>query len=61
MFLRVIAPHFVAGIEFSNSTGEPVKFAPILHYMKNWRIEKAVKYCNNKNWQIEILHERKKL
>ena len=45
--IRIVAPHFVAGIEPYG------RFAPILHYMKNWSPEEIMKYCGKKGWGYE--------
>lgn len=48
MFIRIIAPHFVASYDMD--TGN---IAPIIKYMKGWSYIKILNYCNSKNWQLE--------
>jgi len=49
MMLRIIAPHFVAGIV----RGEAV--APIIKYMKGWTLAQIRAYCQQKGWTVEEL------
>lgn len=49
MMLRVVAPHFVAGIV----RGGPC--APILAYMKGWTLREIKSYCARKGWKVEVL------
>jgi len=50
MFVRIEAPHFVAGIEVSGLS------APILHYMRTWKLWDILVYCRKKKWKY-ILYE----
>lgn len=52
--VRIVAPHFVAGIELSGEFC--ISAAPILHYMVGWSIIDIVKYCNMKQWYFESMH-----
>ena len=49
-FFRIVAPHFVAGIE------PGWRAAPILRYMVRWMPEKIIEYCRRKGWQVEELN-----
>jgi hypothetical protein len=51
LLIRIIAPHFVAGIEriaYRN------RCAPILGYMQTWNIEKIQNYCKSKGWECQL-------
>jgi len=59
MLIRIVAPHFVAGIEiFKISDGVLGlendeyynKCAPILKYMKEWSPYEIKQYCIKKGW-----------
>ena len=47
--LRIVAPHFVAGIEING------RCAPILRYMTGWTEKKIREYCKKKSWQVLAL------
>lgn len=57
---RVVAPHFVAGIEF-NEDGSAARAcqrsgaAPILAWvvMRRWNLARFEAYCKTKGWQIK--------
>jgi hypothetical protein len=49
MLLRIVAPHFVAGVVFY------ARAAPIISYMESWDYSKIVWYCGKKGWKIENL------
>ena len=49
MMLRIIAPHFVAGIVRGGEA------APIIRYMKGWTLPQIRAYCASKGWVIEII------
>lgn len=51
---RISAKHFVAGGEL-NKENKVVKAAPIISYMYSWYISAVRRYCERKNWQLEIL------
>lgn len=51
MMLRIVAPHFVAGIVRGGDC------APIIRYMKGWRLLQIQQYCANKKWVCEMLTE----
>jgi ABC-type phosphate transport system permease subunit len=54
MLVRVVAPHFVAGLVLSNGvvTGES---APILRYMTGWPRERASAYIRSKGWTANVI------
>jgi hypothetical protein len=51
VLVRIVAPHFVAGIEATN--GRVTMTAPILHYMRGWDGAQVASYCARKGWQWE--------
>ena len=62
MFLRIEAPHFVAGIEVIEHCCSLKRFAnnkpaPIISYMKDWGFEKIAEYCKCKNWNLQVLSD----
>lgn len=48
MLLRIIAPHFVAGVV------EGERAAPIVRYMINWDLYQILEYCDKKGWRVEL-------
>lgn len=56
-FVRVTAPHFVAGVEIVD--GVVVRAAPILAYMvrDKWTEQRLVKYIGSVRWKMEFLDE----
>ena len=48
MLFRIVAPHFVAGIDYG------IRYAPIVKYMTNWSIKQIITYCATKRWEIKI-------
>jgi len=55
MFIQIVAPHFVAGIDIE---GKERRVAPIIKYMKDWPIEKILGYCRKKNWEVYVDDDR---
>jgi len=51
MMLRIIAPHFIAGIIQGGAV------APIIKYMKGWKLRKILDYCKFKGWTVEIIED----
>jgi hypothetical protein len=51
VLVRIVAPHFVAGVEADN--GRVVRAAPILHYMLGWTGGRLASYCARKGWTWE--------
>lgn len=49
--LWINAPHFCAGADV---TGGIVvgAIAPIISYMRDWRIERVRSYCQTKRWEL---------
>jgi hypothetical protein len=47
--LRIVAPHFVAGVE------PGVVAAPIVSYMRDWSPERVRAYCARRGWQVEAI------
>lgn len=52
MLFRIVAPHFVAGIE------PGVVAAPIIKYMLPWSEDQIRKYCKKKGWEINPIEEK---
>lgn len=55
MLIRIVAPHFVAGLLVDN--GRVVVAAPILRYMIGWTGRQVGAYCAQKRWTWERLSE----
>lgn len=51
--IRVVAPHFVAGIIIRG--GVVIKAAPILAYAKGKKYNEIKSYFDRKNWSVENL------
>lgn len=51
--VRIVAPHFVAGIEAEN--GRVIIAAPILRYMLGWSGKRVASYCAKKGWTWEVV------
>lgn len=49
MLLRIIAPHFVAGVVPGKAA------APIVRYMRGWSYDKIYCYCQQKGWTCEVV------
>lgn len=57
-YVRITAPHFVAGVETRISQAGFVivcKCAPILKYMDGWPMHKVVQYCKRKKWECQVM------
>lgn len=54
MLMRVVAPHFVAGVVFDGETvaSRVVRAAPIVHYMQGWTAARVMAYCRTKKWSV---------
>lgn len=53
VLLRIMAPHFVAGIEVDG--GRVVRAAPIVRYMVGWDGPRFHHYCRKKGWTWEVV------
>lgn len=54
MLLRIIAPHFAAGIVLGNDlSARPC--APIIKYMRGWSFAAIKIYCAKKRWTLEVV------
>ena len=51
--VRVVAPHFVAGLE----TDGTVRRAPILHYMVGWPDDRVRAYVKEQGWKASVVAE----
>jgi hypothetical protein len=49
MMLRIVSPHFVAGIVRGGLC------APIIGYMRGWTFAQIRDYCVRKNWTVEVM------
>lgn len=47
--IRIVAPHFVAGVV----VGE--RAAPIVKYMATWSAARILNYCSSKRWEAECM------
>jgi hypothetical protein len=54
VLIRIESPYFTAGIVIGEKYN---KCAPIVHYMKNWSIQKIKNYCSKKGWKYQELGE----
>jgi len=52
MMLRIVAPHFVAGI----CSGPGGAVAPIIRYMKGWTLARIQSCCASKGWRVETIN-----
>jgi hypothetical protein len=50
MMARITAPHFCAGLDLTTR-----RVAPIIHYMRRWRIEEIRQYCERRGWVLEVI------
>lgn len=53
MLIRITAPHFCAGLEMGARCN---RVAPILHYMRWWKLSAITDYCARKRWTLEVLN-----
>jgi hypothetical protein len=49
MLLRIVAPHFVAGVVLG------VEAAPIVAYMATWPAARIRAYCARRGWRVEVV------
>jgi hypothetical protein len=49
ILIQIDAPHFCAGAVLSE--GKVIQAAPIIHYMKGWKLPKIQDYCKKKGWK----------
>lgn len=47
LFLRIVSPYFVAGVEVGG------RYAPIVQYMARWDEGRIRAYCRKKRWQCD--------
>lgn len=52
--IRIVAPHFVAGIEFT-LTGIAVHSAPIIQWMLGKKLSWVTRYCERREWEWEFV------
>jgi len=48
--IRIVAPHFVAGLVTDGS-----QCAPIISYMRRWSLGDIIRYCKKKRWEYQFL------
>lgn len=56
--VRIVAPHFVAGLEILHDVYNVpycAKAAPIIKYMRGKTLDWITAYCQRKNWHLEQL------
>jgi hypothetical protein len=51
VMLRVVAPHFTAGVVVGGEA------APIIKYMKGWSEQRIREYCFWKGWEVEKVED----
>lgn len=56
MLLRIVAPHFVAGLVFLQGSDVAYRAAPIIGYMRGWPTHRIWTYCQRKGWQVEKIN-----
>lgn len=52
--LRIKAPHFVAGMVYSDAAKSVTKTAPIVGYMLGWGMQRVKQYTRKKGWELEV-------
>lgn len=57
LMIRIVAKHFVAGVEISRA--RVARAAPILRYMLGWPVHKVISYCHSQGWTTEELPDAK--
>ena len=55
VLIQITAPHFCAGITIKEY--KVIEVAPIVHYMKDWTMDRVIEYCKTKSWRLEIVNE----
>jgi hypothetical protein len=53
---QITAPHFTVGIVLIDDV--VTLAAPTVGYMRRWSRDRVRKYCEDKNWQVEIVRQR---
>lgn len=53
-FVRIVAPHFVAGMEFAH--GKCTEAAPILAWAKGKSEDELRTYFRQKGWQASVIN-----
>jgi hypothetical protein len=53
VLIRIVAPHFVAGIEARD--GRVIRAAPILAYMLGWDGARVAQYAKRRGWTWQRL------
>jgi hypothetical protein len=51
----VVAPHFIAGLEYDQALRRVVRAAPILKFAVGWPATTCETYFSRKGWAWEIL------
>lgn len=55
IFIRVQAPHFVAGALFNH--GIVVKCSPKISCMWSWPPDRVLEYCERQGWTCDFMYE----
>lgn len=56
MLIRVVAPHFVAGLIIENDIC--TEAAPILQWAKGWTRDRLRDYFSKKGWKASVINEK---
>jgi hypothetical protein len=51
--VRIVAPHFVCGVEIDPATAVVVRAAPIVGYMVGWTARRVREYVDRKQWEAK--------
>ena len=49
---QITSPYFCAGL-LADEGGEILEVAPIIKYMRTWRLQHAEQYCDRKKWRLD--------
>jgi len=55
MLIRITSPWFVAGVEILPNGSK--RAAPIIHYMKNFTINKILSYSKKRGWKAMVYYK----
>lgn len=49
MWYRITAPHFCAAYDLRSG-----RIAPIIAYMRRWKLDRINDYCKRRGWEVEV-------
>lgn len=52
---QIDSGYFTAGGEVDKHNFVTTNIAPIIKYMKGWRLERVQFYCNSKGWKLIVI------